>query len=172
MPIKISLTDEEQEFVRTLAEKLPPVIARKQIDRFLGGVVAPQTLCNADHKGEGPEIAYMIGRSVAYFTIPLLEWILKNLGVTKLKRQHGANMLNLMDKISSRRPSPCQYTSILLCSATCLGCENCMQRRVQKYAQYAQSDPANYFFIGLILGYFLGYLKIFSPAKQFYINVL
>jgi hypothetical protein len=102
MPIKIPLTDEEQEFVRALAEKLPPVIARKQIDRFLGGVVAPQTLCNADHKGEGPEIAYMIGRSVAYFTILLLEWIVKNLGVTKLERQHRANRLNLMDKTPHR----------------------------------------------------------------------
>ena len=91
------LTDEEQEFVRTLAENLPPVIARKKVGRFLGGVVAPQTLCNADHKGEGPEVAYMVGRSVAYVTIPLLEWIVKNLGVTKIERLHRAKRLSLMD---------------------------------------------------------------------------
>jgi hypothetical protein len=102
MPTGTTLTDEEREFVLTLAEKLPPVIARKQTDRFLGGIVAPQTLCNADHKGEGPEVAYMVGRSVAYETIPLLEWIVKNLGVTKLERQHRANRLNLMDKTSRR----------------------------------------------------------------------
>jgi hypothetical protein len=77
-----------------LAENLPPVIARKKVSRFLGGVIAPQTLYNADHKGEGPEVAYMIGRSVAYFTIPLLEWIVKNPGVTKLERQHRAKRLN------------------------------------------------------------------------------
>jgi hypothetical protein len=86
MPTEIPLSDEEREFVQTLAEKLPPVIARKQIDKFLGGVVAPQTLCNADHKGEGPEAAYMVGRSVAYETISLLVWIVRRLGVTKLKR--------------------------------------------------------------------------------------
>ncbi|MDR2076704.1 MAG: hypothetical protein LBP61_07230, partial [Desulfovibrio sp.] len=44
MPIGPTLTDEEQEFVRTLAEKLPPVIARKRIDRFLGLVLPPDHL--------------------------------------------------------------------------------------------------------------------------------
>ena len=97
MPTETKLTDEEQEFVQTLAENLPPVIARKKVSRFLGGVVAPQTLCNADHKGEGPEVAYMVGRSVAYITIPLLEWIVKNLGVTKLERLHRNKRLNLVD---------------------------------------------------------------------------
>ena len=97
MPTETKLTDEEREFVQTLAENLPPVIARKKVNRFLGGVVAPQTLCNADHKGEGPEAAYMIGRSVVYSTIPLLEWIVKNLGVTKLERLNKAKRLNLMD---------------------------------------------------------------------------
>jgi hypothetical protein len=91
------LTDEEQEFVRTLAEHLPPIIARKKVNRFLGGVVAPQTLCNADHKGEGPKVAYMIGRSVAYFTIPLLEWIVTNLGVAKLEPFKRSKDLDLAD---------------------------------------------------------------------------
>jgi hypothetical protein len=56
MSTETKLTDEEQEFIQSLAENLPPVIARKKVGRFLGGVVAPQTLCNADHKGEGPEV--------------------------------------------------------------------------------------------------------------------
>jgi hypothetical protein len=97
MTTRTMLTDDEQEFVRNLAENLPPVIARKKVNRFLGGVVAPQTLCNADHKGEGPEIAYMVGRSVAYSTIPLLEWIVLNLGVTKLERAKRTKALNLAD---------------------------------------------------------------------------
>jgi hypothetical protein len=80
------LTEEENEFVQAWASTLPHVIARKHIDKFLGGVVAPQTLCNADHHGEGPEVAYMIGRSVAYMTIPLLEWVVRHLGLTKLER--------------------------------------------------------------------------------------
>ena len=97
MLTETKLTEDEQEFLQTLAENLPPVIARKKVNRFLGGVVAPQTLCNADHKGEGPEVAYMIGRSVAYITVSLLEWIVRNLGVTKLQRLNRANRLNAVD---------------------------------------------------------------------------
>jgi hypothetical protein len=58
-------------------------------------VVAPQTLCNADHNGEGPEAAYMIGRSVAYMTIPLLEWVVRRLGLIKLERTKRNNRLAL-----------------------------------------------------------------------------
>ena len=47
--------------------------------------------------------------------------------------------------------------------------EKCMQGRVKKYAQ---NDPVNYFFIGLIFGYFNGYPKTFFTAKPFYIKVL
>ena len=97
MPTGTKLTDEEQEFVQTLAELLPPVIARKKVSRFLGGIIAPQTLSNADYKDEGPEVAYMVGRSVAYFTIPLLEWIVRNLGVTKLGRLNRAKRNSFMD---------------------------------------------------------------------------
>jgi len=44
-----------------LLPKLPPVIAQKEVPRFLGGVVSSQTLSNADAAGEGPEIAYRLG---------------------------------------------------------------------------------------------------------------
>ena len=47
--------------------------------------MATQTLSNADASGEGPEVAYRIGRSVAYRTIPLLIWIVHHFGVERLK---------------------------------------------------------------------------------------
>ena len=80
------LTEEEREFIEALLADLPPVIARKQIDKFLGGVVAAQTLANADGHGEGPEIAYRIGRSVVYKTESLLRWIVQHLGVAKIQQ--------------------------------------------------------------------------------------
>lgn len=52
------LTKVEKKFVQTLLANLPPVIARKEVTRFLGGIVAPQTLSNADASGEGPEDAF------------------------------------------------------------------------------------------------------------------
>lgn len=79
------LTEEQREFIESLLDELPPVIARKQIDKFLGGVVAAQTLANADGQGEGPEISYKVGRSIVYKTESLLRWIVQNLGVAKMK---------------------------------------------------------------------------------------
>jgi hypothetical protein len=79
------LTELETEFVQSIASELPPIIARKKVDKYLGGIVATQTLSNADASGEGPEVAYRIGRSVAYRTIPLLIWIVHHFGVERLK---------------------------------------------------------------------------------------
>jgi len=66
---------DSKEFLELLAERLPPVVARKDVERILGGVIASQTLNNADAKGEGPEVAYRVGRSVVYRTDSLLAWI-------------------------------------------------------------------------------------------------
>ena len=77
------LTADEQEFVATLAGALPPVIARKDVPRFLGGMVASKTLANADESGGGPTVAYKVGRSIVYRTDSLLEWIVLRLGVRR-----------------------------------------------------------------------------------------
>lgn len=70
-----SEADARKEFLELLAERLPPVVARKDVERVLGGVVAMQTLTNADSEGNGPEVAYRVGRSVVYRTDSLLDWI-------------------------------------------------------------------------------------------------
>lgn len=58
-----------------LSEKLPPVIARKDVGRILGGVIAPKTLANLDSLGEGPAGRFRVGRTVAYRTADLLSWL-------------------------------------------------------------------------------------------------
>ncbi|GAB7081873.1 hypothetical protein [Megalodesulfovibrio paquesii] len=75
---------EELEFIHTLTNNLPPIIARKEVGKFLGGIIAPQTLSNADAAGEGPEVAYRVGRSVAYRTESLVKWIVERYGVVRL----------------------------------------------------------------------------------------
>jgi len=77
-------TPEEQEFISTLTANLPPVIARKEVGKFLGGVVAPQTLSNADSVGLGPEVAYRVGRAVAYRTESLVRWVVERFGVARI----------------------------------------------------------------------------------------
>lgn len=79
------LTEAEKEFVQSLVSSLPPVIARKEVKTYLGGIVAPQTLSNADASGEGPEVAYRIGRTVAYSTEQLVLWIVERFGVSRIR---------------------------------------------------------------------------------------
>ena len=77
------LTETEQDFMQTLIASLPPVIARKEGSRFLGGVVASQTLNNADASGEeGPEKSYRVGRCMLYRTDSLVRWIVDRYGIS------------------------------------------------------------------------------------------
>lgn len=78
------LSPEEEEFVSTLVSSLPPVIARKEVKRYLGGMIASQTLCNADSAGVGPEVAYRVGRMVTYRTESLTRWIVDRFGVVRI----------------------------------------------------------------------------------------
>jgi len=60
--------------LNAFAEKLPPVIARKEIRKYLGGIISPKTLANLDSLGEGPP-RIKIGRTVGYPTVELLLWL-------------------------------------------------------------------------------------------------
>jgi len=80
----MNAAQDAQEFVNLLAEKLPPVLARKHVERALGGIVAVQTLTNADNQGTGPEVAYRLGRSVVYRTDSLLGWLVERFGVRRI----------------------------------------------------------------------------------------
>lgn len=79
------LSDDEQEFVSSLLPSLPPVIARKAVSKYLGGMVATQTLSNADASGTGPAKAWKVGNSVVYSTPELLQWIASRYGVKTMK---------------------------------------------------------------------------------------
>lgn len=77
-------TADAREFMDLLIEKLPPVVARKDVERALGGVVAHQTLANADKAGTGPAVAYRVGRSVVYRSDSLVSWIVEHFGVKRI----------------------------------------------------------------------------------------
>lgn len=81
------------ELIEKMKEVLPPVIARKHVIKFLGGMVAPKTLANADMAGEGPKNAHRVGGTVVYPTDSLLDWIVIRFGVAPVvereKHQKG-----------------------------------------------------------------------------------
>lgn len=56
-------------------EQLPPFIARKDVNKILGGAISPKTLANYDSLGKGPEIKTQCGRTVVYETASLLKWM-------------------------------------------------------------------------------------------------
>jgi len=58
-----------------LIGKLPPVIARREVNERFGGIISPKTLANLDSQGIGPEGKHRLGNRVFYETSKLLEWL-------------------------------------------------------------------------------------------------
>lgn len=77
-------TPDAQEFASLLLAKLPPVIAREDVQRQLGGLITMKTLANADSGGRGPAVSYRVGRKVVYRTDSLVDWIVGELGVRRI----------------------------------------------------------------------------------------
>jgi hypothetical protein len=78
------LSDDEKAFIQYMAERLPPVIGRSQVERYLPGLIKPQTLAQADCAGLGPEVAWKVGRKIAYRTDSLLLWLVGRCGIVRI----------------------------------------------------------------------------------------
>lgn len=57
-----------------LTQKLPPIISRDRIEKYLGGIITAKRIANLDSLGEGPP-RVRIGRKIAYQTDLLLDWL-------------------------------------------------------------------------------------------------
>lgn len=65
-----------QKLVEELVANWPaPVVARRDAERFSGGLVRPGTLANCDSRGIGPKGRIQIGKNAGYYSRPLAEWI-------------------------------------------------------------------------------------------------
>lgn len=62
-----------------LLQTLPPLISRKDIDRYLGGIISRGYLANLQSMGEGPP-SVKIGRNVAYLRAPFVAWLVSRTG--------------------------------------------------------------------------------------------
>ena len=58
----------------TLRDKLPPVVSRSQIDRYLGGLISCGYLQNLDSEGKGPR-RIRLGRKIGYLREDLIAWL-------------------------------------------------------------------------------------------------
>ena len=58
-----------------LKQSLPPLIARHNIDKYLGGIVSRGYLQNLDSSGKGPKKT-KIGKKVGYLREDLVDWLI------------------------------------------------------------------------------------------------
>jgi hypothetical protein len=59
-----------------LRENWPaPYVARKEIERFSGGMLKPRTLANLDSLGVGVPGRFTVGKSVMYPVKELINWL-------------------------------------------------------------------------------------------------
>ena len=61
-------------FLEQLSRHLPPVFTRREICKFLGGLLTPGGLANLDCEGLGPP-RVRAGRAVLYEKTSFLEWL-------------------------------------------------------------------------------------------------
>ena len=57
-----------------LRRTLPPFIARKKFEQYLGGIFSVSYMQNLDSRGEGPP-KIKIGRNVGYLRDSLIDWL-------------------------------------------------------------------------------------------------
>ena len=61
--------------VKNLRNELPPVFARKEAGKLLGGIISPKTLANIEYLGKGPVQVRTVQRSVFYERDSFCTWL-------------------------------------------------------------------------------------------------
>lgn len=59
----------------SLRKSLPPIIARSEIGKYLGGMLSSRYLQNLDAEGKGPE-RIKFGGKVGYLRDDLVRWLI------------------------------------------------------------------------------------------------
>lgn len=79
-----TLEPDTMQIIDEWCAQLPPVISRKRLDWFLGGIVSRKHIANMDSAGDGPADRIMVGRETVYPTRPLLIWLAERRGFKRL----------------------------------------------------------------------------------------
>lgn len=65
-----------------LEQTLPPIIARTEVPRLLGGLISAGRLANLDCLGKGPR-RVTLGRKVGYIRADFIAWMRERAGQTR-----------------------------------------------------------------------------------------
>jgi len=70
------MTSEIEKCIESMAERWPsPVVARKAIGQFSGGILSAKTLANEDCSGTGPDGKFLLMNQVCYPVENLVAWL-------------------------------------------------------------------------------------------------
>ena len=64
-------------FAAELRKTLPPTLARKDIEKHLGGIISADYMRSLDSQGRGPEDSFKIGKTVCYSRESIIQWLIK-----------------------------------------------------------------------------------------------
>lgn len=66
--------EQDLSFAAELRKSLPPTIARKDIEKYLGGIISKAYLTSLDSQGKGPK-RFKLGKTVCYSRDALVDWL-------------------------------------------------------------------------------------------------
>ncbi len=69
------MSETETNFDEMLNRWPSPFVARSEVGKFSGGLIAPRTLANLDSLGEGPAERVKLGGRVGYPVRPFVKWL-------------------------------------------------------------------------------------------------
>ncbi len=82
---------EIEKLIDSLADKWPsPVVARRSVSVFTGGLYSTKFLANEDCKGSGPKGGFTVGGSKAYSVESFIAWMKNRASVSWASRRKPA----------------------------------------------------------------------------------
>ena len=64
--------------VDLLSERLPPIIARKEVAKLTFGLVSAKTMANRDSLGTGPKNRFKMGKEIWYHKKEFIDFVMEH----------------------------------------------------------------------------------------------
>lgn len=65
--------------VDLLSERLPPIIARKEVAKLTFGLVSAKTMANRDSLGTGPKNRFKMGKEIWYHKKEFIDFVMEHI---------------------------------------------------------------------------------------------
>ncbi len=76
---RIAMNRQDNSIIALLEERLPPLIARKDVSRLTFGLVSAKTMANRDSLGTGPKNRFRMGKEIWYHKKQFIDFIMEHI---------------------------------------------------------------------------------------------